>query len=374
MKKSGFLKVLVFNLMLLTSCNSDTLWNRLNSQDFIFLEVLETDPASNETNVSVNTAIVVRLSDNIDQATLSSDNFYLNNGVVTLSYDYNETEKTITFIPAAPLVLSTEYCATLTTGIKTTVGESLEESYQWCFTTVSTDQPEIDVAIDSMPVLTGENYYFGFEEVGQSRAAVVEVFNNGSADLVLGAVTLGGSDAGVFSLDLAPLVTTIVPGNSSTFTVFYNPVAAGTHQATVTIPSNDMSETSFLINLTGSSSVDAQPEITVMQGNNIIPKLDGVYDFGTVKIGETSDTVTFTIKNTGTDDLFINSVILGDLNADEFNLYTTGMLSTLTPGSGTTFSVSFSPEANGSKKGSITINTNDPVTPSFVFRVKGRGY
>ena len=356
-------------------CTSDMLWEWLHSPDFYYLEVIETVPANNESNVSINSEITVKLNDNVDPATLLPANFFLNNGVTALSITYNSVDKIITFVPDSALASSITYCATLTTDIKTLVGESLAEPYQWCFTTVSTSQPEIDVMVDAVSASNGYIYDFGLLQTGETRTVTIDVANSGTADLsIIGPVVFApGGDPG-FSINQGALNLTIPATQSSSFTVDFNPGSAGSYQTVVEIPNNDLSENPYTIYLTGDALASVQPEISVWQGTLLIPSVDGVFDFGTIPLGDTSQTLPFSITNTGSDDLSIDSIVLGDKNADEFNLTIPGMPVVLSPGGEVTFSISFSPVSLGTKKGSITITSNDPLNSIFIFRVKGRGY
>jgi len=359
---------------LLQYCTSDMLWEWLHSPDLYYLEVLETVPANNETNVSVNTEITVKLNDNVDPATLISSNFFLDNGMGSSSINYNSIDKVITLIPASTLLSDTTYCATLTTDVKTTVGEPLYETYQWCFTTAGAGEPEIDVKIDGVSVENNHLYNFGILQTNQTRTVTIEVGNSGAAELTIGPVVPTGTNFDKFTIDPLDFSATIPASNFNSFDVEYISNSEGTHNAMIAVPTNDLSENPFTIYLTGTSLLVPHPEITIVQGTNIISLVDGVYDFGTVQTGDTSEEVTFSIENTGSADLTIDSIVLGDKNADEFSLDTSGMLSVLVPGAKTNFNVAFLPLYNGSKKGSITIINNDPVNPSPSFRVKGRGY
>ncbi len=360
------------------SCSSGSLWDRLNSPDYQYLEVLQTVPADNETNVSVNTMVTLVFSDNIDVSTMTAENITINDGTVPFSFQYDEQNKAVTLVPAAGLSLSTTYRVLVNTRVLSPAGEPLEDPCYFSFSTVTGDQPEIDVKVDSLIgsfiLQAGDEYYFGLEQTGSSRSATVITGNSGTADLTIGTISIGGPDAGMFSIDTSSLYSPVVPGGDTSFSIIYTPSAEGTHTGSLSIVNNDATENPFVLDLRGSALAAPAAEITVLQGENIIPSVDGFYDFGTVPRGSTTDAVFFTIQNTGVMDLVISSIILGDKNASEFILSTAGMDTTIVPGGATVFSVRFSPDTLGTKKGSITISSNDPVNPSFAFRVKGRGY
>ena len=77
------------------------------------------------------------------------------------------------------------------------------------------------------------------------------VSNTGTGNLVVGASTLTGPDAGAFAFVSGQAGFTIAPGASSLIEVRFSPPTEGPKSATLTIPSNDPDENPILIPLTG---------------------------------------------------------------------------------------------------------------------------
>jgi len=78
------------------------------------------------------------------------------------------------------------------------------------------------------------------------------VSNSGDQDLDVTSVTIsGGNAAGDYSITAAPSNTTILPANSKTWTVQFDPSASGTRTATLTFTSNDPADGTDTFNLTG---------------------------------------------------------------------------------------------------------------------------
>lgn len=107
--------------------------------------VVTVTPASESTNIAVNTAITAEFSESMDASTINTSTFVLNNGVTgTVSYDHDT--KIATFTPYSDLAYSTTYTATITTGVKDLLGAGMAADHTWSFTTrdeSDTTPPEV---------------------------------------------------------------------------------------------------------------------------------------------------------------------------------------------------------------------------------------
>jgi uncharacterized delta-60 repeat protein len=113
------------------------------------------------------------------------------------------------------------------------------------------------------------------------------------------------------------------------------------------------------------------PEIAVEQpvGTDLVSN-SSVVDYGDVVLGATS-TFTFTIKNTGSANL--TGLSVGSNSPADFSVDTTGMSTTVIPGSNTTFTVSFHPQLPGGRSATIGIGSNDSDENPFNVLVIGSG-
>lgn len=93
--------------------------------------------------------------------------------------------------------------------------------------------------------------------------------------------------------------------------------------------------------------------------------------FGTVRIGKTGASKTFSIRNTGTNALKNIGVAVSGPNGSDFIV--TKPVASLTPGARTVFKVSFSPKSTGTRKAFIDITSNDPDEQPFRIDVVGTG-
>lgn len=115
------------------------------------------------------------------------------------------------------------------------------------------------------------------------------------------------------------------------------------------------------------------PKIVVQQpvGSNL---KDGTASrsFGTVVVGQSGTAKSFTIKNSGNANL--NSIAItstGTAKADF--IVSTPAKTVLTPGSSTTFKVTFKPKAKGTRTAAIHIKSNDATQSPFDIKLTGMG-
>ena len=88
--------------------------------------------------------------------------------------------------------------------------------------------------------------------------------------------------------------------------------------------------------------------------------VSGRLDFGNLAIGNRGPATTVVVRNTGNDILHISSVTIPIGNTSDFLIDTTGMLSTVPAGGQTSFTVSYSPTANGLRSATLRVTSDDP--------------
>ena len=210
----------------------------------------------------------------------------------------------------------------------------------------------------------------GSAAVGASASAVTfTIRNTGTSDLTGLAVTKDGSHAADFAVG-ALGSTTLPPGTSTTFNVTFTPSAAGTRSAAIHIASNDLNENPFDITLSGSGLV---PEIAVEQptGTDLTDGV-AVVSCGSSDISAPASAVIFTIRNTGSANLTGLTVAKDGSHAADFEVGALGLTS-LAPGASTTFGVTFTPSASGTRAAAIHIASNDADEDPFDISLTGYG-
>jgi N-acetyl-anhydromuramyl-L-alanine amidase AmpD len=121
-------------------------------------------------------------------------------------------------------------------------------------------------------------------------------------------------------------------------------------------------------------TVNPAPEINI-KGNGVsiligdsTPSTTDNTDFGL--INSTTITKIFTIENTtGVADLNISTIVVSGTNASNFTIGNIALPKTVTVGSSTTFTVTFTPTDIGSRTAIITVNNNDCNESAYDFTV-----
>ncbi|HOM35731.1 MAG TPA: MBG domain-containing protein [Bacteroidales bacterium] len=117
------------------------------------------------------------------------------------------------------------------------------------------------------------------------------------------------------------------------------------------------------------------PDIAVVNQSYVINN-GGTFDFGGVLFGESSGNLEFHIENNGETDLILKSnpkITISGSDASEFYLNQTGVISPVTPGNYTSFSISFNPATPGEKNAQISILNNDPENKNYLINLTGIG-
>ncbi|WP_411768817.1 LamG-like jellyroll fold domain-containing protein [Winogradskyella sp. A3E31] len=256
--------------------------------------------------------------------------------------------------------------------------------------TTNSQNQNIDVLGNAISIANGDltpqvadNTDFGSVTVGFGPLTnTFEIENTHSGGnpsnnvLTITSISLSGANAADFTINST--ITTIPRSNSETFTIDFNPSAAGVRTALVTIINNssDLTEQTYTYQIQG-TGLAPTPDIDVVDDTN-----DAIDDGGgnspttlnSTSFGST-DTLnpisyTYTIENNGTGTLNISSVTSSN---PDFAI-TVSPSATVAVGATTTFTVTFTPTSAGSISGIITIN-NDAASPKdvYTFNVQGTG-
>jgi hypothetical protein len=115
-----------------------------NGADITPPTVIFNTPATNSTNININTSISVTFSENISPSTVNASTFVLKDGggnIIPGAVNYSVGTRTATILLSSPLDYSTVYTATVSggsSGIKdlATPANAMVSNYTWSFTTV----------------------------------------------------------------------------------------------------------------------------------------------------------------------------------------------------------------------------------------------
>jgi hypothetical protein len=239
--------------------------------------------------------------------------------------------------------------------------------------------PEMDLSQGSIPIADGTgSYAFADTATNSSRDTSFTIVNSGDSTLAMTGnplVALGGANADQFSVQAVP-AKSVPAGDSISFTLRFAPTGAGSKTATVSIANDDKNENPYDFTITGTAiaAAAAAPEIKLLQDTTEIASGTGSFGFGELLVSNTL-VRTFTIENTGTQDLVLSGsprVQLGGANADQFSV-TQPATGTLAGGGSTTFTVQFAPTSDGLKTAGLSIANNDSDEAPYTFQVDGTG-
>lgn len=106
-------------------------------------QVTSTIPLSDALDVDISVEITADFSVAMDPATIDSTTFTVTRGSTPVLGVVSYAGKTATFIPAEPLLLDSDYTATISTEAKDTDGNPLTAGVVWSFTTFSSQSPDV---------------------------------------------------------------------------------------------------------------------------------------------------------------------------------------------------------------------------------------
>lgn len=120
-------------------------------------------------------------------------------------------------------------------------------------------------------------------------------------------------------------------------------------------------------------SPTSAPEIAVEQplGTNLVDGTASV-NLGSVNLSSSSAPITFTVKNTGALDLTGLALSKDGTHSSDYTLSSLGA-SSLAPGASTTFTVTFTPGATGTRTAAIHLTSNDADENPFDISLTGTG-
>lgn len=255
-------------------------------------------------------------------------------------------------------------------------------------------EPEINLVGNALSIVDGDVTpslvdYTDFGNVIASSGTQVRTFtieNIGGATLNLDAlatsrVTISGVDAADFTVSTQPSAATIAPSSSLTFQVTFDPSTTGLRYATLTIISDDADEGTYNFDIVG-SGIDPEIDVTgnglsIIDGDST-PSVTDHTDFGSVLLTGGTQVRTFTIVNTGTtalslETLITNRVTISGTHAADFTISTQPSVATIAAGGTLTFDVTFDPSSTGARNATLTIVNDDFDEGTYNFDITGLG-
>jgi hypothetical protein len=239
--------------------------------------------------------------------------------------------------------------------------------------------PEVNVREAATSIASGGSFDFGSSDVSIATAATTfTIENSGTGTLTLSGtprIAISGAQASDFSIDSTLLSAPIAAGGTTTFKISFNPSAAGSRTAAITISNNDSDEGTYVINLLGMGTVPAVSEIDLKEGGSSIAS-GGTYDFGSQVSGSSGSPITFTIENLGTTALELSGaprIAISGADALDFNIDSTSLSAPIGVSNSTSFTIIFNPSAIGSRTAAISISNDDSDEGTYIINLAGTG-
>jgi hypothetical protein len=229
-----------------------------------------------------------------------------------------------------------------------------------------------------------DNTHFGVQLVSSGiTTRTFTIANTGVGAVGLSGtpkVVISGSHAADFTVSTQPSPDVVVGNSSTTFVVSFDPSAAGSRTAMISITNSDTNEGTYNFNIEG-TGVTALPAIN-LKGNGVTianndnsPSTSDDTDFGSKALSSGAVTKIFTIENTGTGSLDLSpspSVVISGTNSADFAV-TAQPTSPVAANGSRTFQVSFTPTATGTRNASVNIYSYNPDKHPYVFSIRGTG-
>lgn len=277
----------------------------------------------------------------IQQATLSNPQFSLSGITTPMELKSGQQATFSVWVnPAATGAVS---------GTLTVVGAgSLKPLSLNLAATVITTQAQISLSASSVD--------FGTVSVGSKGSSTLSISNTGSSDLTVSVLTLTGAEFGISGITTPK---TISAGSSATLNLSFQPTSAGPSTGSISITSNDPTNSTVTVGLSGTGSAKPAGQLTANPAS---------FAFGNVNIGS-HVAQNIILNNTGTAAAHISSV---QAAGSGFAVAGVTTPATIEAGQNATLGVTFTPAAAGSATGTITITSDATETP-LVIALTGSG-
>jgi len=175
--------------------------------------------------------------------------------------------------------------------------------------------------------------------------------NTGGASLTISSITVAGANSSDFS-QTNTCGASVAAGANCTINVTFTPQATGSRSAAVSI----------------ADSAAGSPQSVTLTGTGIAPAVSlsaASLSYSSQLVGTASSAQAVTLTNTGSASLTISSITVAGANSGDFSQTNTCGTSVAT-GANCTISVTFTPQATGSRSASVSVADNAAGSPQSV--------
>ncbi len=195
--------------------------------------------------------------------------------------------------------------------------------------------------------ISSSNHNFGNVTVNTVASAALTVTNSGNADLKISNVSVTGATFAAAGIKLPAVVAA---GQNAVFEVSFSPKSAGSYMGTVSIASNDPESPTTKVELKGAATTESVGKLTATPA---------VLSFSSVKVGSSVSGTTI-LRNAGNANITLSKI---DVNAAGFSVAGVATPVLMVPGENLALTVKFSPNAAGTKSGTIAlVNAQGGIT------------
>lgn len=193
-------------------------------------------------------------------------------------------------------------------------------------------------------VLSPTSGSFGGVTVGSTSASkAFTLASTGDGDLTITSISIFGANAASFLIASNTCGSTLSPSHSCEIDVTFSPTATGNASATLSVIDNAGMQTAAL---DGAGIPPSIPQANLSPAST---------SFGSVNVGSTTTSQTFTLKNGGNAALPITSISITGTNASLFVIGSNTCSSSLSAGGSCAIGISFKPSAVGSAIATLTV-------------------
>jgi ASPM-SPD-2-Hydin domain-containing protein/beta-propeller repeat-containing protein len=220
---------------------------------------------------------------------------------------------------------------------------------------------KIDPNADAPALCLPSGFSFGLSfdstQVGQSTTIPVVLTNCGTAPLSLSSAVLSNP---LFTIDTTQCASLVAPNGTCSLPITFTPVAATTTNASLTLTTN------------------TPLPVTTLQvsGSGVVPVISIFGDslsFDPVLVGQAAPAHQLFIQNNGGAPLQIDLAHTVITGAD-FSFTLPNCTAPLNLGGFVcVLTINFTPQATGTRTGTLTVASNDPAHPQFVLNLSGVG-
>ena len=205
--------------------------------------------------------------------------------------------------------------------------------------------------------LSAASLTFGNVTVNSASTLPETLTSTGTAPVTINSGTPSGTG---FTVSGVTFPVTLNPGQSVTLKVQFDPTAAGAAPGQLTIQSNSSINGIAVVNLDGTGTTAASPQLTLSAGT---------LTFGNVTVN-TASTQPVTLTSSGTAPVTVNSAALPGTG---FTMSGATFPVTLNPSQSVTLNVQFDPITTGPASGQLTIQSDSSTNSTAVVNLSGTG-